>query len=44
MKTPRPGRNLPEDTCCLDLSVVTGLSVAELHPGQNFNYQGSVDR
>src|SRR5271157_1839471 len=25
LKTPCPGRNLPEDTCCFDLSGVTGV-------------------
>src|SRR5882724_1971372 len=25
LKTPCPGRNLPEDTCCFGLSAVTGL-------------------
>jgi len=25
LETPCPGRNLPEDTYCFDLSIVTGL-------------------
>jgi hypothetical protein len=39
LKTPCPGRDLPEDTCCLDLSGVTGLGPEsgqnEFHPGDN---------
>ena len=37
-ETPCPGRNLPEDTCCFDLSGVTGLGQVQtqFHPGQIF--------
>ena len=37
LKTPCPGRNLPEDTYCFDLSGVTGLGQhlgqRQFHPG-----------
>src|ERR1019366_6204326 len=36
LETPCPGRNLPEDTCCFDLSGVTGLGQQEFHPGHNY--------
>ncbi len=35
LKTPCPGRNLPEDTCCFDLSGVTGL-------GQHYGKERSI--
>ena len=37
LKTPCPGRNLPEDTYCFDLSGVTGLRPKrQFHPGHNY--------
>ncbi len=40
LKTPCPGRNLPEDTYCFDLSGVTGLGQhlgqRQFHPGRNY--------
>jgi hypothetical protein len=35
LQTPCPGRNLPEDTCCFDLSGVTGL-------GQHYAKDSSI--
>jgi len=40
LKTPCPGRNLPEDTYCFNLSGVTGLgqllSQRQFQPGCNY--------
>jgi hypothetical protein len=40
LKTPCPGRNLPQDTCCFGLSGVTGLGwhlgQQQFHPGRNY--------
>ena len=32
LKTPCPGRNLPEDTCCFDLSGMTGFWCNRFRP------------
>lgn len=32
LPTPCPGRNLPEDTCCFDLSGVTGFWCKRMRP------------
>jgi hypothetical protein len=38
LETPCPGRNLPEDTCCFDLSGVTGL---DQHLGERQFHSGT---
>jgi hypothetical protein len=34
-ETPCPGRNLPEDTYCFDLSIVTGLGKLQARESSN---------